>query len=120
MAMMQVNGVNCPDPSMYEFGLQDISNADSGRTQDATMHKNRIAQKRTISLEWHGVQWARTAQIMTMFNPEYISVTYPDMLSGTYETRVFYVGDRTAPVATWWDKAQGKLMSEVKLKIIEV
>ena len=102
MAMITVDGAAMPCPSSFTWGLNDVSAAESGRTDDTVMHKNRVAQKRAISLAWAGKTWAETAQIMQAFNPEYIQVTYPDMLSGAMETRTFYVGDRTAPVKWWW------------------
>ena len=100
--MLTVDGVEMPCPSAYTWGLQDVSAAESGRTDDTTMHKNRVGQKRKIDLQWTGKDWQTTAKIMRAFNPEYINVRYPDMLSGKYETRTFYVGDRSAPVKWWW------------------
>ena len=101
MAMMLVDGVALPTPSTFEWGMIDVSAGDSGRTQDAQMHKNRIAQKRQLKLSWSGTDTARTARILQMVNPEYIRVTYPDAMSGTDETRTFYVGDRSAPIKIW-------------------
>lgn len=95
---MLVDGVELPTPSSFEWGMIDVSASDSGRTQDAQMHKNRIAQKRQLKLSWSGTDTARTARILQMVNPEYIRVTYPDAMSGTDETRTFYVGDRSAPI----------------------
>lgn len=100
--MITVDGVAMPCPSVFSWGLQDISAAESGRTDDMTMHKNRVGQKRKISLQWNGKDWATTSKILKAFNPEYIQVRYPDMMSGEYETRTFYVGDREAPVKWWW------------------
>lgn len=101
MAMMLVDGVELPTPSSFEWGLIDVSASDSGRTQDGKMHKNRIAQKRQIKLSWNGTDKARTAKILQMVNPEYIRVTYPDAMRGADETRIFYVGDRSAPIKIW-------------------
>lgn len=100
--MIMVDGVEMPCPSAFTWGLQDVSASESGRTDDTKMHKNRAGQKRTISLQWNAKDWKTTSKILKAFNPEYINVRYPDMMSGTYETREFYVGDRTAPVKTWW------------------
>lgn len=100
--MISVDGVALPCPSGFNWGLMDISAAESGRTDDTTMHKNRVGQKRKIGLTWVAKDWQTTAMIISAFNPEYINVTYPDMMSGTYETRIFYVGDRSAPVKWWW------------------
>lgn len=101
MAMILVGGVELPTPSSFEWGLIDVSASNSGRTQDGEMHKNRIAQKRQLKLSWDGTDKARTAKILQMVNPEYIRVTYPDAMSGTDETRTFYVGDRTALIKIW-------------------
>lgn len=101
MAMIWVNGMVIKTPSSFSWGLQDVSDSASGRTQDAIMHKNRIAQKRKLSFTWNAPTPQETSQILQAFNPEYISVTYPDAMSGRKETRTFYVGDRSAPMKIW-------------------
>ena len=118
MAMITVNGVGMPCPAYFTWGLQDISASESGRTDDTVMHKNRVGQKRKIGLQWNVKNRATTAQILQAFNPEYISVTYPDAMSGTDETRTFYVGDRSAPVKYWWVGKQ--LYESISFDIIEV
>ena len=118
MAMLTVDGKEIRTPSIFQWGLQDVSASESGRTDDTEMHKNRVGQKRTISLQWNGLTWQQTAEILQAFNPEYIEVKYPDMMSGEYETRKFYVGDRTAPVKIWF--AGKKIMESLSFDIIEV
>ena len=88
---------NIPTPSKYEYKLSDVSAADAGRTEDAKMHKMRIAQKVHLELEWQYMTTAQAATILTAFNPEYISVQYLDPKAGGYATKTFYVGDRSAP-----------------------
>ena len=89
-----------PAPTGFQWGLQDISAADSGRTNDvaATMQKNRVTQKRKLQLSWTNPSAADTATILTAFNPEYVYVRYLDAMANAYETRQFYVGDRSAPL----------------------
>lgn len=118
MAMMLVDGVELPTPSSFEWGLIDVSASDSGRTQDGKMHKNRITQKRQIKLSWNGTNKPRTAQILQMVNPEYISVTYPDAMSGTDETRTFYVGDRNGIIKIW--TVNNKRYETLSFNLIEV
>lgn len=114
---LKVNGVEMPCPSACTWGLQDISAAKSGRSDDSIMHKNRVDQKRKLSLKWNGADWKTTSKILQAFNPEYIQITYPDMMSGKYETRTFYVGDRSAPVKWWW---VGNQMTEsISFDVIE-
>lgn len=116
-ASLSDSKVTLPDPSEFEWGLQDVSASDSGRTQDATMHKKRVAQKRTIQLGWNYPSRAKCAQILQAVNPEYIYVTYPDLMSGEQEERQFYVGDRTAPYKTWWNGFER--VSKLAFKLIE-
>lgn len=115
--MITVDGVAMPCPSTFDWNLQDISAAESGRSDDTLMHKNRVGQKRKISLAWVAKDWRTTSKILKAFNPEYIMVRYPDMMSGNYETREFYVGDRTAPVLFWW--VGNKRIEQVSFDIIE-
>lgn len=104
-------------PSVFSWGLQDVSKSDAGRSENAKMHKNRVAQKRKISLAFNGTNKSETSRILKAVNPEYIDVTYPDAMSGQDETRTFYVGDRSAPVKIW---AVGrKYYESVSFDIIE-
>lgn len=99
--MIWADGVLIKTPSVFSWGLQDISDSDAGRTDDTVMHKNRIGQKRKISLAWSNPTKDETVAILQAFNPEYVMVTYPDAMSGLNETREFYVGDRSAPIKIW-------------------
>lgn len=118
--MIRVNGVPIKCPSTFSYGLQDISASNAGRTQDSVMHKERVAQKVKISLVWNGLTWSETSTLMRIFNPEYITVTYPDMLQGTYVTKQFYTGDKEAPVKWWFDTAGKKIIETLSFDIIEV
>lgn len=87
-----------PAPTDIQYGLQDISASDAGRTQDAnvTMHKNRIGQKRKYALTWANLSKEETAQVLQAFNPEYVWVRIPDPYTGEYSVKEYYVGDRSA------------------------
>ena len=117
MSMLWVEGTVVKTPSSFEWGLQDVSDSESGRTQDALMHKNRIAQKRKINLGWNFPTPAEASAILKAFNPEYISVKYFDVMNNEYETRTFYVGDRSAPFKYWW--VGNQRYEQLKFNIIE-
>lgn len=105
MSMLIVDGVAVKSPSSFSWGLQDVSSASAGRTQDALMHKERIAQKRKIELEWVNPTPSELHTIVNAFQPEYISVQYHDPLDSAdpavLSTRTFYTGDKSAPVYSW-------------------
>lgn len=98
----QVDGTSMPCPSTWTFGVMDISAAESGRTDDGLMHKNRIGQKRKISVGYNGATDDVVHTVLSAINPEYISVSYYDPLIGSNTTKSFYVGDRQGIVKWWW------------------
>lgn len=112
-----VDGVAIPCPSAFQLSVMDISAADSGRTQDTKMHKNRVGQKRQISLAWNGLTKEKTTQIVQMFQPEYFKVEYYDIYNGKYETRTFYRGDVAMPVKWWYVGKQ--IIESLSFDIIE-
>lgn len=113
----QVNGVDCPTPSEFGWGLQDVSAADSGRTQDGKMHKNLVVRKEKIELAWNSPDPEKTSTVLQMFLPEYFDVTYRSPLTNTIVTKTFYRGDAKAP-AYWW--AKGGRFQKLSFNIIEV
>lgn len=110
-----VDGASVKCPSSYVYRLQDVSAPGAGRTEDVQMQKMRIAQKVKIDLAWNAVTTAELSAILNAFNPEYISVNYLDGLSGTFQTKTFYVGDRASPM---YNATMG-LWENVEFNIIE-
>lgn len=111
------------DPTTFEWGLQDISSADAGRTQAPgnPMLKMRLSQKRKIKLGWVMTNVAQTSEILRAFNPEYIYVRYFDPMDGALATRYFYTGDKSAPMK-WYElpKNGGTKFATLSFDIIEV
>lgn len=109
-----------PDPYKCEYGLMDVSSDDAGRTMDAeaTMHKQRICQKRKLNVAWRNIDAAATSRILKAVNPEYIYVRYWDAMDGQWETRRFYVGDRSAPLR-WFEILGGTRYEELSFDLIE-
>ena len=115
---IKINGAAMPCPSSFTWGLQDISASESGRTDDTIMHKNRVGQKRKLSVGWNAPEGGTACKIVQAVNPEYFSVEYPDLLSGNkHEVRTFYVGDRLAPFKYWW--VGNQRMEGVQFDLIE-
>lgn len=113
---LKVNGVDIPCPSRFAWSLNDVSAPDSGRTLDARMHKQRVAQKEKIQLEWLACTPEKAATILQAFNPEYFQVTYRSPLTNSIVTKEFYRGDASAPYY-WW--VRDGLHDNVAFDIIE-
>ncbi len=114
--VFKVNGSDVPIPSEFGWSIQDVSAADSGRTQDGYMHKERIVRKEKIQLKWNGKTPEETATILQAFAPEYFDVTYVSPLTNAQVTKEFYCGDQSAPYY-WW--CNGGLHESVSFNIIE-
>jgi len=110
-----------PDPATLSWGLQDISSSDSGRTHDAntTMQKMRISQKRKLNITWTMLTDSQISVILKAFNPEYFYVRYWDAQDCEYQIRLFYAGDRTAPVKWFKLPIKGTRFATLSLNIIE-
>ena len=91
-----------------------MSASDAGRTEDAQMHKMRIAQKVHIEMEWSNVSDAVAQTVLTAFQPEYIDVNHWDYKQMQFVTKRFYVGDRSV---TTYNRLLG--ISTVAFNIIE-
>lgn len=116
--MLKINGTDVKSPSAFTWGLSDVSSENAGRTQDALMHKDRIAQKRKLECSWNNLSKEDAAVLLQVVNQDiYLQVTYYDAMSGKDETRTFYVGDRSAPVKMW--NVNGKIYSSIAFNFIE-
>lgn len=94
-----VDGAYIPIPSGYTCNASDVSDSDAGRTEDTKMHKNLLGVCIHIGMEWHYVTPEEAQELMTAFAPEYFSVQYLDVRTGTYRTSEFYCGDKTATMS---------------------
>lgn len=115
--ILKVNGVYIPDPSKLQWGIQSVSKSDAGRDMKGKMHVNLVTRKRKLELEWAGVDFATTAEILNAVNPETFKVTYWDAQKNRNITKTFYVGDRSSMVHSY---VEGQRRNDVSFNIIEV
>lgn len=101
--VIKVGGVAPPkELSSLKWKKSDVSGKNAGRTLDVKMHKNRLAQKRTLSLGWVNLTKEQIKTTLALFEPEYVDVTYWDPALGTV-TKNFYTGDMEANVKWWYE-----------------
>lgn len=94
-----------PVPSSYEWKKIDNSAPEAGRTEDQNMHKMRIGQSGRVDIGWKYPTLADASYILKAFDPEYLNIEYLDAKEGTWITRRFYVGDRSAAL---WNSRHGR------------
>lgn len=116
---LRVEGESIATPSSVTINIQDISSADSGRTLDGLMHKNKIGSKRTIEFGWNNLRPTDVEKILHAFRSrEYFAVTYWDPENASTQlTKTFYLGDVSIPVKSWF--VGGEIYSQLSFTIIE-
>lgn len=102
-------------PASYLYKLEDVSAADSGRTEDTMMYKNRVGQLVGIELSWTYLPTAEASAILNIFDPEYVYVKYLDLKRGSWRSAWFYVGNRSAP---YYNATKG-LWTNLSFNLIE-
>ena len=115
--ILKVNGVFIPDPSEMQWGEQSVSDSNAGRDMNGDMHVNLITRKRKLELKWSGIDFATTSEVLKAVKPETFSVTFWDFEENKNVTKLFYVGDRTSMVASFFP---GYRRCDVAFHIIEV
>lgn len=95
--MLKIRDEDMISPSSFGWDLEDMSTEDSKRTLDGISHKDLIRQVRKLTCTWVGLTQAEASKLLSQVNQTiYFPLTYPDAMSGTDETRRFYVGPRSA------------------------
>lgn len=118
--MIKINGVAIPKyPSSFSVTISDLDDGrTTGRTMDGILHRDRIAVKRKIELSFNALKWSEISTLMQQISAQEFTVEYPDPMTGTIETKNFYVGDRTAPVGIYIDGEP--MWLDVKFNFIEL
>lgn len=96
MALLNINGVDMPTPSSYEYSIQDISKAERVASGDIVI--DWIATKGKIYLKFNHLTRADLSLLLgaiqsTSFTTSF-TVEYEDPITLTKITGNFYVGDR--------------------------
>lgn len=87
-----VNGTPLPDPSKFTGAVSDL---DTMGKRDATgyLHRNRVATKHPLKLEYHNISWRLICYICNLIKDDKFEFTYFDPADGQQSFDA-YTGDR--------------------------
>lgn len=112
-----------PSPSQMTVIVQDIDSANTTRSANGTMLRDRVAggetAKRKIELEWTGLNAAKVQAILQSIGDEFFQVEYPDTYTGAIRIAEFYSGDRSAEMYSSNLYGNGILWKSLKANFIE-
>ncbi|BFH13535.1 hypothetical protein WJ0W_004081 [Paenibacillus melissococcoides] len=96
---LKVNGMEIAAyPSSFTVTTMDLDDGESSvRTADGTLNRDRIAVKRQIEMSWGPLKWQQISALLKSMDGVFFDFTYPDPMTGSYETKKMYVGNRPAP-----------------------
>lgn len=118
--LLKINGAEIAAyPAELQVTVLDLDDSESTtRTVDGTFTRDRVAVKRQIEMSWNALQWDDLSSILQAMSDSFFDFYYPDPMTGQYETKRFYVGNRSSPVAFehsgefWWGGLQMTLTEE--------
>lgn len=80
-----------------KWSLEDIDDADAGRTMDAVMHRGRVASKVRLDITCRALTSAQARIVLSAITKEYVQVDYIDPLYGR-TTKTLYNSKRVANI----------------------
>lgn len=91
------------DPQSYQWDISDLDSeaGGTGRGQDGTMHRDRVAIKRKLECKWGAMNNPNMSTLLNCMTALFFELEYPDALTGSKNTGIFYVGDRSTPMYTY-------------------
>lgn len=117
--LLKVNGTEIAVyPATFQPTVMDLDDGETTvRTADGTLNRARVAVKRQIEMSWGVITWAQMSALLKSMSGVFFDFYYPDPMSGKYETKRMYVGNRPAPVAI--SQGDDILFNGLKLTLTE-
>lgn len=119
ITITKANGtsVALPDPSGFQFDVQDVDGSTAGRNQSGYMFRDRVAVKIKVECSWQNLRQTQAATILNAITDQFFTVTCPDPRTGSNVSFTAYCGDRTVPA---YNLRSGKwIWSELNVNFIE-
>lgn len=89
--------MDIPTPDKYDFGIEDLSSDETGRTLDGVMHKDVVDVKDYYQCTWNRLPWDITAYLLNAVDAKTsVELQYIDpRVPYEWSTGNFYVGNRS-------------------------
>ena len=114
--MLKIKNLNIKAPSVFQVDIQDIDD-ESNRNAKGKLLRDRIAVKRKLNCEWPPLTFDECSKLLNAVSDVFFNVYYPDPMTGNFETKRMYVGDRSVPALYMKD---GKMLWKgLKMNFIE-
>lgn len=93
-AMIQIDGVDMPDPDTFKIKEADLDSENSKRNELGHLQRDRIRQGiRTVTLAWPALTGSDATTVVSAVSPASFVVSFPD--TDGRKSVTMYAGDRT-------------------------
>ena len=117
MAMITIDGVDLPSPSVFKIPRSDLDSSDTGRNELGVLQRDRIRQGiYKIELEWKGINSSDLYLIESAIEPAELNVTFPTPTG--LVTKEMYAGDRNVEMVKYSDDFD-KIRWNISFNLIE-
>lgn len=117
MAMINIDGVDLPSPSVFKIPQSDLDSSDTGRNELGILQRDRIRQGiYKIELEWKGINSSELHLIESAIEPAELNVTFPTPTG--MATKKMYAGDRNVEMIMYDDNFD-KIRWNISFNLIE-
>lgn len=114
MQILTIDGVELPAPHEYKVALNDLDSADTGRTEDGILIRERVrGGVAKLSAAWQALSTEQCQTILQATDPDRMEVEF---FFGQPRTARMYAGERTATLRA---AREGQAVWEVALNLIE-
>lgn len=114
--MLKINGVSITAPKVFKVDISDLD-AEAGRNANGRLMRDRVAVKRKLECEWAPLKDSEISVVLNAVKNVFFEVTYPDPMTGSEQTKTFYVGDRSAPM--YYKQGNQHLWQGLSMNLIE-
>lgn len=104
---MTINGRQVKQPATVTYNRYDMDSEESFRGLDGTMQRDKVATKVKLECQWNALTANEMSTLLNAMEDVFFEINYFDPFAGSYTTKTFYVGDRSAPV---YSVANGKVI----------
>ena len=86
------------NPASCQFEFETFDGENAGRSLDGTMHRDVVATKISIQLEWNLISVNEMSRLLTALDSPFFNVCYFNPQKGKFVEDTFYCGNRSVPV----------------------
>lgn len=119
--LLRINGIDVSVPTSISYTYSQLDGEATTRDVAGTMHRDRIAQKITLSISWDGLQTANSVrEILNAIDPPSFKVIYYHPKFGWRSDEFYAGGDAKADVYTFSNDKNNPIFKSLKIDLIQV